>query len=358
MKFLDNDGDNLDHTEDGYMVLSVTGEWVPLKTKLRLRLSINSSRRWDAIRAISKEEGYEVLIAGCRRKRGYFAVASFDSNGILSTVTNWRSSEQSIDAGWDSKFDFAFNPETSSDLIPLSLEIGVRTMGIYDYKDDLDRYELNLKAGQNYAIKAEGLGLAYPHVSIRDSNYNIVDYNITFYDRDKGVVFTPERSGLFYLDVSSTEAISGAGSRGIYSDANNDDSATYIVSVDEIADDYTDDFDAGEQVNVGDEVIGSIDFPGDEDWFSIDLEKGTIYEIVFESNIDWSSVDFIVRNSVESIWTGDVRSNSSLVERSFRVPESGTYYVGNIHYGSRYSDNFEWESLDYEFSIERLAQLA
>jgi len=337
MKFFDSDGDNLSTSIDGYMVLSGSGEWIPLKTKRRHQLSHDSSKGWDAIRAIADQQGYEVLIAGCKSRNGKFAVARFDEDGILSSVTKWLSIRQSIESGWDQKFDIAFEPGSNINSTP-TLEFGVQTMGIYNDTNDKDRYLLDLKGGQKYIINCKGIGLYYPSATILNSNFQAIS---EIEARHRGsTVFVPAVDGLYYLDITSSASVGG-----IYSDDLNNDSATYTVQIEEASDDHTDIYNQGRKITLGDTITGYKENTDDQDWFSVDLEKGQIYQI----NKPTSETLLI-----ESEYDGTIfRLNNfydfySFTSNVFIVPESGTYYVG---IGETFVKTEFYQSLDYTAEV-------
>jgi serralysin len=85
------------------------------------------------------------------------------------------------------------------------------------------------------------------------------------------------------------------------------------------------DFDTQYTIEVGDSVDGALDFPGDRDWFAIELEAGQVYDFANESG----ALQFSLHNAAGSQVADNIYGGGFGRAQLYYQPEtSGTYYLG------------------------------
>ena len=82
----DANGDGLFDRGQGraYRILAGSDEMVKLRSKQGEPLSKNSSKRWDAVQALSVEDGYQVLLQKGSRRKPQFRLLSVGDDGITT----------------------------------------------------------------------------------------------------------------------------------------------------------------------------------------------------------------------------------------------------------------------------------
>ena len=164
--------------------------------------------------------------------------------------------------------DFAAGTGTSG-----TVEVGGSARGEIEIVGDRDWFSVELEAGTTYRIDLEGLSseagaLFDPYLrGVHDADGVLIagttdDNGVRLESR---VYFTAEDAGTYYVAA-------GAGTYGILG-------GTYKLSVAEVPDDYATGTGTTGAVAVGGSATGEIEFRGDRDWFSVELEAGKTYRI-------------------------------------------------------------------------------
>jgi hypothetical protein len=147
-----------------------------------------------------------------------------------------------------------------------SLEPGGSAVGDIQFSNDQDWFRIDLTAGTTniFTLRGaeSGMGtLANPMLQLFSANGLYLDsgYNS---GADNGLLlaYTPASSGTYYLSAA-----------GIYGS----DLGTYTLSAG--LDDYSGSTLTNGTIAVGETVLGTIHFAGDQDWFRINLSAGTEY---------------------------------------------------------------------------------
>ena len=168
--------------------------------------------------------------------------------------------------------DFAADTDTTG-----TVTVGDTVTGEIDLPRDTDWFAVDLEAGKVYRIDLEGWDtragtLRDPYVrGVHDADGNLIDGTT---DDNGGAGYN---SRVFF-------AASAAADATYYVSAGDSGSSigTYTLSVTEIVDDYASDTDTTGTVTVGGTATGEIKYPGDRDWFAVDLEAGKVYRIYLE----------------------------------------------------------------------------
>ena len=105
---VDIDGDGfVDEITNYQMWISSGG--VDLTNRRGRTYSDNSSRKWDAIKAVESDTGFFVLVEGHLSKEGKYKVVSADDEGVIGRATRWLNGNQMLDSGYEEVFAMDFN---------------------------------------------------------------------------------------------------------------------------------------------------------------------------------------------------------------------------------------------------------
>ena len=103
---LDEDGfvDDANH----YQMWTESGG-VDLTTKKGRKLADNSSKIWDAIKAVQIDSGFSILLRGDRKQKGKYRIWRTNESGRLQSQTPWKSEQQMFETGDEDTFETDFN---------------------------------------------------------------------------------------------------------------------------------------------------------------------------------------------------------------------------------------------------------
>jgi formylglycine-generating enzyme required for sulfatase activity len=101
-----NDDGLFDQGQDrAYGILAGSDEIVTLRSKSGEPLSKNTSNRWDAVQALSVEDGFQVLLQKGSRRKPEFKLLNVGADGITTDKSAWFSQAEALFAGWDARFN-------------------------------------------------------------------------------------------------------------------------------------------------------------------------------------------------------------------------------------------------------------
>lgn len=156
--------------------------------------------------------------------------------------------------------DFAASTATSG-----TVAIGGSRTGNIETGNDGDWFRVTLTAGTAYVFDLTGGTLADPYLYLHDA-----DGTVLISDNDSGpglnsqIPFTPTTSGTYYLDVRGATPTS---------------TGTYTLAAALAPDDYGATTTTAASITLNGQRTGTIENPGDVDWFSVTLSAGTLYQI-------------------------------------------------------------------------------
>ena len=155
---------------------------------------------------------------------------------------------------------------------------GPAAEGVIDFKTDRDWFAVELEADKMYRSEVRSRHVTGGHGPLDAPNLDAVYdpdgqriSNSGGYDGGHAIgFFIPPQHGTYYFSVND-----------FY-----DNVGDYSVAVNEVTDDFSADVDTAGRIRVGGSVSGEIQFdgvndgrPDDEDWFAVNLEAGTTYQI-------------------------------------------------------------------------------
>ena len=215
-----------------------------------------------------------------------------------------------------------------------ALTLGGSATGEIERAGDEDWFAIELVAGRRYQLDLEGWWtgrgtLVDPYLrGIHDAAGNLI---AGAGDDDGGerynsrLEFTAPESGAYYIAA------------GAYDEHTGD----YRLTVEDAADDYPAAVAGSGALTVGVSATGEVGYPGDEDWFAVELVAGRDYQIDLEGSPTGQGtlVDPYLRgvhDAAGNLLAGTGNDDAGVGHNSrleFTAPESGAYYIAAGAYG-------------------------
>lgn len=209
------------------------------------------------------------------------------------------------------------------------VEAGGSHSGMVDYAGDADWFAVTLVAGGHYRIDLEGTStgqgsLEDPYLhGIYDADGNPVEGTGENDDGGEGY-----NARLEFIAPETATYYVAAGAHAMHT-------GSYLLSVDEVADDYPASTSTGAVVAVGGSNTGALERPGDADWFAVELVGGREYLVDLEG---WRSGGGTLEDplliGVHDIGgelvpgtTDDDGGEGLNSQLYFEAPGTGTYYI-------------------------------
>ena len=218
----------------------------------------------------------------------------------------------------------------------------LETSGALDHDGDRDWFAVELEAGKRYRIDLEGYDtgagtLSDPYLrGVHDADGVLIPGTENYADGvgcNSRVAFTAEEDATYYV---------AAGSRMYYLASRGwvFHEGTYKLSVTDITDSVPDDFADTTQttgeVEVDGSATGEIEVGGDRDWFAVELDAGSTYQIELEGLHTWAGTLYDpylhgVHDADGDLIAGTTNNNGGPgglnSQVRFTAEEAGTYYV-------------------------------
>lgn len=104
----DTNGDGFVDEVTNYQMWTASGG-VDLKNRRGKTYSDDTSRKWDAVKAMEDNGGFSVLVEGHQNKDGKFKVVSASEEGVIGGATSWLNGGQITNEGYEDLFAMDFN---------------------------------------------------------------------------------------------------------------------------------------------------------------------------------------------------------------------------------------------------------
>lgn len=203
------------------------------------------------------------------------------------------------------------------------VDVGVTYTGNVETIRDHDWFRVVLNAGETYRIFLNSSGwpsLSDPYLRLRYGDGTLIKSNDDGGGgRNALILYTPNQSGYYFIDVSDY-------SNGL---------GNYNLAVKKI-DDFAGGVSTAGAVSVGASALGEIETTGDHDWFKVNLEAGSTYQVRVNSSGTPALVDpFLTLRYGDG---GTIKSNddggggrNALI--TYTADQSGYYFVDVSNYG-------------------------
>ena len=104
----DSDGNGFVDSITNYQLWTSSGG-VDLTNRRGRTYSDDTSRKWDAVKAVQDDGGFTVLVEGQQNKDGKFKVVSANDEGVIGEATRWLNGNQMHNEGYEELFAMDFN---------------------------------------------------------------------------------------------------------------------------------------------------------------------------------------------------------------------------------------------------------
>lgn len=208
----------------------------------------------------------------------------------------------------------------------------IEVKGKIDFGGDGDSFNLTLNAGMRYTFSLRGADsgagtLGDPFLELFQNGEVLASNDDGGVVLDSELHFTPASSGTYTLRASALSA---------------DDIGSYTLQIhsEVIGEDSIDIPDAAGQASLvsGASASGDIDFGGDEDWYSVDLESGIDYSFTLEGLADSYLTLYDGDGQVVAINDDGGDGENALLH--FTPKSGGTYYIAASAYSDRETGNY------------------
>ena len=223
--------------------------------------------------------------------------------------------------------------------------VGGSATGEIETAGDRDWFAVTLEAGRSYRIDLEGTQtwdgtLRDPYLyGIHDAAGNLLSGttdNNGGAGRNSRVVFTAAEDATYYVAAGAS----------LWAGVGVDQTGTYTLSVEEVAEDFAAGTGTAGAVEVGGSATGEIEVRGDRDWFAVTLEAGRSYRIDLEgSETGGGSLGnpYLrgIHDAAGNLLSGTTDNNGGVGRNSrveFTAAEDATYYVAAGAGGGRRGD--------------------
>ena len=217
--------------------------------------------------------------------------------------------------------DHGDDATTASDLI-----FGSEISGSIELAGDQDWFRFNADAGETYRFE------------ILDSDVfpDLTSTELTLYGTDgrtqlvqdglsnPSILWTAPGNGTYYLSVASYFSNSVG---------------NYVLAATQVVDDFGDNFLTASALGLPASISGSIEVPGDQDWFSFNASAGTAYRLAIPSSDIDAELALYGTNGFTELEREDFDPVIFWV-----APSSGTYYLS-------VEPRFTTDAGDYELSV-------
>ncbi|MEB3193571.1 MAG: pre-peptidase C-terminal domain-containing protein [Cyanobacteriota bacterium] len=212
--------------------------------------------------------------------------------------------------------DVAGNASTTA-----RISVGGSRTGAVNFNADRDWFRISLSAGRTYMFTAVGSSLRDPNLFLRDANGNQRGFaEDTGGSLNPVLLFAPETSGSFLLDVGAKNNV-GAGGYTLY--------ATDLLA----NDDFSADLQTRGSVAIGGSRTGAVNFNNDRDWFRITLTAGQTYRFNLNGN-SLTDPTLTLRNANGDQIAFNDDFNGRNPQITFTATASGTYVLDAGAYSS------------------------
>ncbi len=204
------------------------------------------------------------------------------------------------------------------------ISAGAPVNGSLDYPGDVDWYRFSARTGQMYAITLAGAqgaahALADPLLRVLDAHgAEIAQNDDSGGSLNSSLNFVPSRGGDVFISAQSY------GDQGVGAYTLN------IVATTLPPDDASADTSTRGRVEIGGHISGSLDYPGDHDWYGVRLNAGQAYRFSLNGSGDHALGDPLLRirdAHGQELAMDDDSGEGFNAYLEFVAPAAGVYYL-------------------------------
>ena len=197
-----------------------------------------------------------------------------------------------------------------------AIAVGEAVVGVVDYQGDNDFFRFRAMAGRSYRIDVALGTLQDSEAAVLDADDQLLEYNDDHGDSlASRIIWEAPSSGYYFIGVGGVEFEH----TGAY---------TLTVAVSDITDDHGNSVLNATAIAVGEEVVGVVDYPGDNDFFRFRTMAGRSYRIDVALGTLQDSEVTVLDTYDELLEYNDDHGDSLASRIVWEAPSSGHYFIG------------------------------
>ena len=198
-----------------------------------------------------------------------------------------------------------------------AITVGEAVDANLDYRDDTDLFHFTAQAGQLYQIDVALGTLDDSYAELQDADgWGVVDNDDYGDSRASRIVWAAPRTGDYYVSVGS--AWGAETGTGTY---------TLTVALSDIDDDHANRVEDATSIAVGEVTQGTLDYPGDEDFFHFIARAGQLYRIDVALGTLEDSVVLLLNSFGWDMEYNEDYGDTPASRIDWEAPDSGDYYI-------------------------------
>ena len=112
LPLIDSDSNGFVDDAPNYKLFD-SGTAIDLTHRSGKKYSDATSSKWDAVKAVASESGFQVLLDGEASKENQFYVWTTDSSGVVKRGSGWKTGDQMMELGYEDIFGLDMNDNSS-----------------------------------------------------------------------------------------------------------------------------------------------------------------------------------------------------------------------------------------------------
>ncbi|MBY0567427.1 MAG: pre-peptidase C-terminal domain-containing protein [Hyphomonadaceae bacterium] len=214
------------------------------------------------------------------------------------------------------------------------LNIGRAVNGQLEYEGDVDWYRLSARTGTRYSVTLNGSGdpaVGDTYLRVVDSDGNEIAANDDAEGLNSALQFTVRENTEVFIEASAyANAYTGGYALNVTSERVPDDGLAANRNT-------------RGRITLGQDVNGSLETEGDQDWYRLRLEAGQTYRFALRGEGDTPVGDPLLRvhnAQGEDIAVDDDGGGNLNSYLEFSAPSTGTYFIAAQAFADAYTGNY------------------
>lgn len=214
------------------------------------------------------------------------------------------------------------------------VNVGRAVNGQLEYEGDVDWYRLSARTGNRYSVTLNGSGdtpVGDPYLRVIDGEGNDIAVNDDADGLNSALQFTVPNNGNVFIEARAyADAYTGGYTLNVTSERAPDDGLAANRNT-------------RGRITLGQDVNGSLETEGDQDWYRLRLEEGQTYRFALRGEGDTPVGDPLLRvhnAQGEEIAVDDDGGGNLNSYLEFSAPSTGTYFLSAQAFADAYTGNY------------------
>jgi hypothetical protein len=214
------------------------------------------------------------------------------------------------------------------------VNVGRAVNGQLEYEGDVDWYRLSTRTGTRYSVTLNGSGdtpVGDPYLRVIDSEGNDIAVNDDADGLNSALQFTVQNNGSVFVEARAyADAYTGGYTLNVTSERAPDDGLSANRNT-------------RGRITLGQDVNGTLETEGDQDWYRLRLEEGQTYRFALRGEGDTPVGDSLLRvhnAQGEEVAVDDDGGGNLNSYLEFTAPSTGTYFLAAQAFADAYTGNY------------------